>query len=161
MSYLETGNISVARILVHLDMREGFVEAYNLHYKDIMRCQMLDYEGVIFRCRCCHEVRHLYKERPLINVATTEPTKILVHVRTQIVGNGEEVKAQVTTRVEPPTRTISGISSAHLAHSDAKECNVQSVEEENTPIPGTPLTTSLALNSNELYRIPCKFYCYF
>lgn len=64
-SYLSSGNMSLAEILVHLDTREGLEEHITLHWKHYSHTQILDYEGVPFRCRRCHKVGHLYKECPL------------------------------------------------------------------------------------------------
>lgn len=47
-SYIETGKTAYAKILVHLDAREGLVASLNLHYKGLVQHQKLDYEGVPF-----------------------------------------------------------------------------------------------------------------
>lgn len=58
--------MAYACILVHLDTREGLVESLKLQWQGIIRLQKLDYEGVPFRCRRCHEVGNLYKDFPLL-----------------------------------------------------------------------------------------------
>jgi len=49
-AYQDTGCLALARIVVHLDTREGLVESYLLQMGDITRRQILDYEGIPFRC---------------------------------------------------------------------------------------------------------------
>lgn len=58
MSYKVTGEISIARILVLLDLHEGLSPKMCL--KTMLRdvVQELDYEGVPFRCHRCHSADH-------------------------------------------------------------------------------------------------------
>jgi hypothetical protein len=49
----------VERILVSLNIREGLWEFLNLTDLGQTRVQILDYEGVPFRCRRCHEYGHI------------------------------------------------------------------------------------------------------
>lgn len=65
-SYEQSGIMTMARILVHLDTRAGLEEKITLHRRHFSRKQLLDYEGVSFRCRRCHKVGHLYKDYPLL-----------------------------------------------------------------------------------------------
>jgi len=76
--YIESGCLAITRILVHLDTREGLVESYQLQLGDINQWQILDYEGIPFRCRWCHEVGHLYKDCLLIIRTYIEPPKRFV-----------------------------------------------------------------------------------
>lgn len=48
--YLKTSKTVYAKILVHLDAKEGLVASLNLHYKCLVQLQKLDYEGVPFHC---------------------------------------------------------------------------------------------------------------
>lgn len=64
-SYVESRSRTLARILVHLDTRDGLEEKITLHWGRYARVQILDYEGVPFKCRRCHRVGHLFKECPL------------------------------------------------------------------------------------------------
>ena len=57
--------MAYARILVHLDLSSGLLEYINIQWGDSTRRQMLDYEGVPFKCRHCHKVGHLFKDCPL------------------------------------------------------------------------------------------------
>jgi hypothetical protein len=54
--------MSVARILVLLNIREGLKEFLNLTDLGRTRVQILDYEGVPFHCRRCHEYGHIVKD---------------------------------------------------------------------------------------------------
>lgn len=58
MSYLETFEQRVARILVNINLREGLAERINLDWGPVIVPQLLDYENVPFRCRKCHEYGH-------------------------------------------------------------------------------------------------------
>jgi hypothetical protein len=60
--FLETGEMVVARILVLLNLREGLKEFLNLTDLGITRVQILAYEGIPFRCKRCHEYRHIIKD---------------------------------------------------------------------------------------------------
>jgi hypothetical protein len=62
MGFLEYGEMLVARILVLLNIREGIREFLNLTDLGRIRVQILDYEGVPFRCRRCHEYGNIVKE---------------------------------------------------------------------------------------------------
>jgi len=58
MSFLETLEQRVARILVNINLREGLAERINLDWGPVIIPQLLDYENVPFRCRRCHEYGH-------------------------------------------------------------------------------------------------------
>jgi hypothetical protein len=62
MGFIESGEMSVARILVSLNIREGLREFLNLTDLGRTRVQILDYEGVPFRCRRCHEYGHVFMD---------------------------------------------------------------------------------------------------
>lgn len=65
MSFLETRNRAMARILVCLKPVVGLAKKINLQYRDFVFEQILDYEYLPFRCHRCHEYGHLAKECPL------------------------------------------------------------------------------------------------
>jgi hypothetical protein len=62
MGFLESREMSMARILVLLNIREGLQKFLNLTDLRRTRVQILDYEGVPFRCRRCHEYGNIVKE---------------------------------------------------------------------------------------------------
>lgn len=64
-SFQTTGRMAFARILVHLDLSNGLLEHINIQWRNTTKRQLLDYEGVPFRCRRCHKVGHLFKDCPL------------------------------------------------------------------------------------------------
>lgn len=72
-SYIQSKNRTLARILVHLDTREGLEEKITLQWRNFTRVQILDYEGVSFRCRRCHKVEHIFKECPLVKKSSDPP----------------------------------------------------------------------------------------
>jgi hypothetical protein len=59
MSFLESGEMAVARILVSLDIQEGLIEELELIFGEKSLKHKLDYEGVPFRCRRCHQYGHI------------------------------------------------------------------------------------------------------
>ena len=58
LSYLETNEKKVARILVNLNLREGLAEYINMDWGSMIIPQLLDYENVPFRCRRFHAYGH-------------------------------------------------------------------------------------------------------
>lgn len=64
-SYQTTGMMAYARILVHLDTRGGLQEHITIQWRSSLRKQLLDYEGIPYRCKICHNVGHLFKDFPL------------------------------------------------------------------------------------------------
>jgi hypothetical protein len=61
MTFEETKQRKVARVLVNLNIREGLGEEVDLSWGSFTHTQRLDYENVPFRCRRCHQYRHLIK----------------------------------------------------------------------------------------------------
>jgi hypothetical protein len=62
MGSIDSGEMDVARILVLLNIREGLKEYLNLTDLGRTTVQILDYEGIPFRCRRCHEYGHIIKD---------------------------------------------------------------------------------------------------
>lgn len=65
-SYHQTGMMAYARILVNMDTRGGLYEHITIQWRDSDRRQIIDYEGIPYRCRRCHKVGHLYRDCPLL-----------------------------------------------------------------------------------------------
>lgn len=65
-SYLHTGMMAYARLLINLDTRGGLQEYVTIQWMDSSRRQIIDYEGITYRCRRCHKVGHLYRDCPLL-----------------------------------------------------------------------------------------------
>jgi hypothetical protein len=61
MSFEETKQRKVARILVNLNVREGLGEEMDLSWGGYTYAKKLDYENIPFRCRRCHQYGHLVK----------------------------------------------------------------------------------------------------
>lgn len=74
-SFESTGIMSMARILVHLDIRARLEEKITLHWRHFMYKQNLDYEGVPFWCRHYHKIEHLYRYCPLLTPSNPSATK--------------------------------------------------------------------------------------
>lgn len=95
-----------------MDISGELPEGINLKWDDEDCFQTLDYEHVPFRCCCCHEHKHLYRECPL--AATTQGgkpkeekdaegfTKVAGRKRQARRGQSQETnkKAQTTNRYE-------------------------------------------------------------
>jgi len=64
MTFLETKDRTMARILALLLPSRGLAQKINLQYKDYVFEQILDYEYLPFRCHRCHEYGHLAKDCP-------------------------------------------------------------------------------------------------
>ena len=64
MSFVETRNKAMARILVMLNLEKGLLGKMKIHYKDFVYDQLLDYEHLPYRCHICHDHGHLAKECP-------------------------------------------------------------------------------------------------
>lgn len=120
-SYIKSWNKSLARILVPLDTREGLEEKITLQWKNLTRIQILDYEGVPFRCRKCPKVGHLFKEFSLVR-KDSDSTK---------VPEGEAARAPTSAPGQtPPT-----------ASSMTKKGTPNQIPTSSTPRPSSPLMT--------------------
>lgn len=85
-SYEVSGRMTVARIMVNLDSSEGLSAELNLVYGDYSYIQILDYEGVPFRCHSCHKVGHVRRDCPLF-LSRTVGRKIQ---REETIGRNQE-----------------------------------------------------------------------
>jgi hypothetical protein len=61
-SFITSGKQSVAQILVSLNIRGGLAEELELICKDKHFFQKMEYEGIPFRCRCCHKHDHIVSD---------------------------------------------------------------------------------------------------
>jgi hypothetical protein len=61
-SFLATDEYVVARILVHINLRECLAEDIELVLRGKTFKQKLDYVGVPFRCRRCHKKGHVVRQ---------------------------------------------------------------------------------------------------
>jgi hypothetical protein len=64
-SFREMGEMALAHILVSLNIRGGLQKELNITDRGRTRAQILDYEGIPFRCRHCHAHGHILKYFPL------------------------------------------------------------------------------------------------
>lgn len=87
MSFIETHERAMARILVNLNPDEGLAENIKLRYKDLVFDQPLDYEHLPFRCHRCHEYGHLVRDCPLRFRRRRKQKKVQAEMRT----TGEEI----------------------------------------------------------------------
>ena len=120
-TYKETNKRIMARILVHLDTREGLLENMTLRWGNFSRMQILDYEGVPFRCNRCRQVGHLYMDCPLNNNQ-----------------DGSPKTTPANSSGAPPSIPRSPQSSAG-PHGDLSK-----VDQRKTALPSPPLTRARA-----------------
>jgi hypothetical protein len=59
LSFEETKQRKIARILVNLNVKEGLGEEIDLTWEGYTHTQLLNYENIPFRCRHCHKYGHL------------------------------------------------------------------------------------------------------
>ena len=78
-SFIDSKKMAFARILVHLDTREVLEEAINIQCCNSTKAQLLDYEGVPFRCHRCHKVEHVFKDFPLNGSSLAPRTHSRLH----------------------------------------------------------------------------------
>ena len=71
LSFQQIGIKKVAKILVSLNIRTSLPKAFNFVWKNKQKRQLLDYEGLLFRCHKCHEIRHLARNFPNFVPSTT------------------------------------------------------------------------------------------
>jgi hypothetical protein len=62
MSFKETGEMVVSRILVSLNIRNGLQKQFKMTDGGRTRTHILDYEGIPFHCRHCHEHGHILRD---------------------------------------------------------------------------------------------------
>jgi hypothetical protein len=65
MSFISSGRMSMAHILVSLNVRKGLSGEIELSWGNIVFMQKLDYEGIPFKCHRCHKHGHRVSECPL------------------------------------------------------------------------------------------------
>ena len=155
LSFLETKEKKVARILVNLNIREGLAESIILEWGPDPITQILDYENVPFRCRRCHvyghpavscklQVRsHMGNRRNGVRDAFDKPSEMPHEVFGPSQSSAEDLDSDLP--VEELIVPVSGVVEDFL------EQPVQSsipVEEKAVGDPSGPGNPSLPLLSN-------------
>ena len=102
LSFRETKEKKVARILVNINLRDGLAESINLEWGPEIIPQLLDYENVPFRCRRCHVYGHPVS-------ACTLPGRSL---------NGRRQKDPVAARKGPREKADGSSGSAQTSADD-------------------------------------------
>jgi len=117
-SYQQTGMMAYARLLINLDTRGGIQEYITIQWRDTARKQIIDYEGILYRCQRCHKVGHLYKDCPLLR-------KNKEYVQEGDIGHplhqtprqpSKEIQAEKNMDKEEPQDPL-GLSVEHPIHS--------------------------------------------
>ncbi len=105
-TFIESKNRTLACVMVHLDTREGLEENITLQWGNYCRIQILDYEGVLFHCRWCHKVGHLYKDCPLNRKTKNSPkvTPIPSRVNSSAVSRPSP-SSPTSSTISPPLKT--------------------------------------------------------
>lgn len=108
---VESSDRTVARILVHLDTREGLVGKITLLWGNYTRVQILDYEGVPFRCWQCYKVGHLFKDCHLnkkvvdIPIATTVSTRTVLQTNKRTLAPGLSPSVNISQQAAVATHS--------------------------------------------------------
>lgn len=82
-----------------MDTCEGPEEKITLHWGKYIRVQILDYEGVSFRCQQCHKVGHIFKDFPLVRKSEDTPKTTPTPSRTDSLA----VLCSLALRLTPST----------------------------------------------------------
>jgi hypothetical protein len=91
MTYEETKQRKVSRILVNLNVREGLGEEMDLTWGDYTYAQKLDYENIPLRCQRCHQYGHMIKN-----------CKLPLRTRGTVYGRNKYLQKNVGSSVPDP-----------------------------------------------------------
>lgn len=137
----------MARILVYLDTREGLEGKMTLRWGSFSNAQLLDYEGVPFRCNKCRQIGHVYKDCPLIIGQEGRPKQ------SRPSAGGDSAPAPTPQRTSG--RTIGARSSVH----QSTPIPPASEHEHHRPASSPPLTraraAAAAANISGTHPISC------
>jgi hypothetical protein len=109
MTFKESKQRKVARILVNLNIREGLGKEFDLSWGGYTYNQKLDYKNIPFRCRRCHQYGHLIKS-----------CKLPVRTRGYSIQFGQRVFTKLSSccaflrRLSEGTRMSNGFSTGTL-----------------------------------------------
>jgi len=56
---------SYTRICIYMDLKQALPDTVSLLHEEVEWIQLIDYEHVLFRCRKCHNLGHLFRDCPL------------------------------------------------------------------------------------------------
>lgn len=118
-SYQQTGMMAYARILVNLDRRGGLLESITIQWRETTRKQIIDYEGIPYRCRRCHKVGHLYRDCSLIRRECSTDREV-----EQDLPQDEVPQAQPVQHTEDPGQTLN--------EGEPRNCSEDVVAAEHT-----------------------------
>lgn len=65
MNFEATGQMTVERILVHMEFKKGFPPDIGVVTPKGRLIKLLDYEGIPFRCHKCHHYGHMVDSCPM------------------------------------------------------------------------------------------------
>ena len=91
LTYEETKQIKVARILVNLNVRKGLGGEMDLTWGDYTYAQKLVYENIPFKCRRFHQYGHLIKN-----------CKLPLRTRGMVYGRNKDSQKNVGSSVLDP-----------------------------------------------------------
>jgi hypothetical protein len=66
LSYLQMGRRTIVRALVGLQIYKGLAEKLPITSTSDTHIQLLDYEGIHFRCHQCHGIGHMWAQCPKV-----------------------------------------------------------------------------------------------
>lgn len=145
-SYVESRSRTLARILVHLDTREGLEENITLHWGRYTWVQILDYEGVPFGCRCSHRVGHLFKECPLNKKQEEGPATSTAPSRPiSPAAHGTPASGAPSSSPAPPPGSAQGAPHPPITRAP--------VASTSSSAPGIPLFPPLSIFTSDLFNL--------
>eukprot|EP01018_Ginkgo_biloba_P006122 Gb_38546 [translate_table: standard] len=81
LGFVDSNSLSVARILVSLDLGEGITKEMLIQKGDLIHSQLLDYVGIPFHCRRCHKYGRFASEYSLSLIKKVWVKKAILEVQ--------------------------------------------------------------------------------
>jgi len=114
MSFLETQQRQVARILVNVNIRDGLAEDMKLIWGPFVIKQILDYENVPFRCRRCHAYGHPAVECKQAKKFGVQKSQPKVVIGDEVLENEEGLAAGPAENLSVPAYIPSEVDLAEV-----------------------------------------------
>lgn len=124
---------SYTRICVYMNIAEPLSEYIEVEYHDEIWQKPIDYEHIPFRCRRCHEYRHLFRQCPQNREG--EATRILEEESRKAEGSdiGERGFKEVQRRQKPRSEGVRGQAKEKIIPTENQnKFQVLQDEEEET-----------------------------
>jgi hypothetical protein len=144
MSFEETGLMTVARILVKIDLKKGLLQEITIDSAAGTFVQTLDYEGIPFRCHRCHIYGHGMASCPL-------PFKGMIRK-----SKGSNSSLSPPKKKLEVARDSEGFKGLDLRSAEEPTTKSQSLEHRTSLGTGTLLSEGADLDSTPTTRAPTQ-----